>query len=102
MGTKPDKNTALDLLVLDCRFDDEIASSEILVGERDLDRFERRFALSLAYLSRLDLTREIAVDRCEPGFDAFAREVVETHLQPGERADMGDAVPHLPGADHAD
>ena len=36
------------------------------------------------------------------GLDAVGGDVVEQHVEAGERADMGDAVAHLAGADHAD
>ncbi len=40
-GQMLEKNTALDLLVLDGGFDDQIGSAEILIAGRRLDALER-------------------------------------------------------------
>ena len=48
------------------------------------------------------MARQIAANGGKPLGDAIGDNVVQQNVKAGERADMGDAVAHLPGADHAD
>ena len=100
--TEVDEDLALDVLLLGRRLDDEIAVAERVERFRRRDVLERR--LRVLFLDDVlgDLARHVAVDGREPGLDAVGRDVVERHGKAGERADMGDAVAHLAGADHAD
>src|SRR6185295_6890397 len=52
-------------------------------------------------LARLHLAGEVAGDRGDGGFEAVAVDVGQDDVVTGQRADVGDAVSHLPGADDA-
>src|SRR5262249_6695197 len=96
------EDAALHLLVLDRRFYDEVTSPEILKIGSDPDALQSPLALGLGYLSRLHLPRQIAVDGGKACLDALARKIVEADIIAREGAYMGDAISHLPGANHAD
>ena len=49
-----------------------------------------------------DLPRQIALDDLAPLRQGRGADVAQHHVEPGQRADMRDAAPHLPGADDAD
>ena len=53
-------------------------------------------------LLALNLAREVARDRGEPGVDAGFRDIVESDFDSGQRADLGDPRAHLAGPDHPD
>ena len=74
-------------------------SSSVLAGR---DALDRSLAFLVADALLADLTRQIAVDGGERRGDAVGRDVVEQDVIAGQRADMGDAVAHLAGADDPD
>jgi hypothetical protein len=96
------EDLALHRLVLGRRLDHDVAVAEGFVGERRPDAIERRLAVGAGDGALRDLAGHVAADRGEPLLDLVLGDVVEAHLEPGERADMGDAVAHLSGADDAD
>ena len=49
-----------------------------------------------------DLARQIAVDGRHRRFQPVGGDIVEHHVQAGQRRHMGDAIAHLARADHAD
>ena len=102
IGQSVGEDLALDVFLLGRRLDDEIAVAELVERLGRRDALERGLALFLGDALAADLPRQVAVDGGEPGIDAVGRDVVEQHVQAGERADMRDAVAHLTGADHAD
>jgi hypothetical protein len=63
---------------------------------------ERGLPLILANATTTHLTRHITVDRGDRRLDAVDRDVAQQHVETGERANVGYAVTHLPGADYAD
>ncbi len=50
----------------------------------------------------MDLAVEVAADHFRRRGERLLRDVVQRHVVAGEREDVGDAVAHLSGADHAD
>ncbi len=101
-GHKRGEDLALGLLVLGRRLDDEIAVAEIgeRIGRRDA--LDRGLALLVADALAADLARQVAVDGGNALRDPVGDDVVEQNVIAGQRADMGDAVAHLAGADDAD
>ena len=93
---------ALDVLLLGRRLDHQIAIAELVERVGGRDALDRRLALFVADALAADLARQVAVDGGNPLGDAVGDDVVEQHVKAGQRADMGDAVAHLAGADHAD
>src|SRR5262249_61685830 len=65
---------------------------------------QRHAALStlLEILFFADLARNITVYRRHSALDAISRYIVQQNCISGQRADMGDTVAHLAGADHSD
>jgi len=62
---------------------------------------ERGMALLVGNALASDLAGKIAADGGEPLGNALDIDIVEQHVQAGERADMRDPVAHLTRADHA-
>ena len=96
------EDLALDLFFLGRRLDHQIAVAEVLQRFCRADALERSLALLVGDALAADLTRQVAADGGEPFGNALGDNVVEQHVQAGQRADMRDAVAHLTGADHAD
>ena len=63
---------------------------------------EGRVAVGLGDLAARDLPVHVAADDLGRGLERRRGDVVQHHVEAGEREDMGDAVAHLTGADHAD
>ena len=82
--------------------DHDVATRHGVEFFRRLDERQRVFAGVLSDRFLGDLLRHIAVDGRHAGLDAIARHVVQHHGIARQRADMGNAVAHLPGADHPD
>ena len=93
---------ALDLFVFGRRLDDEIAAAEQRVVDAGLDSAERRRLVVLAQQRAFDLAVQVLVDGRERRVELVLRQVDELHVESGCGADMGNAIAHLPGADHAD
>ena len=101
-GAQIGEDLALDVFLLGRGLDHDVASRHSVVFFRRLDARERGLAVFVADRLLADLPRHVAVDGREAGLDAVARHVVQHHRITRQRADMGDAVAHLPGADHPD
>ncbi len=101
-GHRLGEDRALDVLLLGRGLDHEVAVAEVVERLRRRDARERGLARLLGEVALGDLARHVAVDGGKAGLDAVGRDIVEQHVEAGERADMGDAVAHLPGADDAD
>ena len=82
--------------------DDDIAACHSVEFFRRLDARERGLAVVVADQLLADLTRHVAVDGRHARLDAVGRHVVQHHGIARQRADMGDAIAHLSGADHPD
>src|SRR5580700_3341844 len=100
--TQRTKDLALDVLLLSRRLDHQVAVAQFVEGLGPGDAFDRGVALLLADTLAADLPRQIAVDGGEPLGDAFSGDVVEENVEARKRTDVGNAVAHLAGADHAD
>ena len=66
------------------------------------DAAERGVALRFGDLAAGDLAIEVAADDLGRPAQRVLGDVVQDHVEAGQREDMGDAVAHLSGADHAD
>ena len=101
-GAQIREDLALDVLLLGRGLDHQIAVGQRVVFLRRRDLRERVLARVLGDALLGDLTRHVAVDGRQTRLDAIGRHVVEHDRIARQRADMGNAVAHLPGADHAD
>ena len=77
------ENLAFDLLVLGGGFDDQVAVGKGVVAGRGLDPAQSRIARRWIDLFSLNLAREIACDRGEPGVDVGFRDIVESDFDAG-------------------
>ncbi len=100
--TQRGEDLALDVFLLGRRLDHQIAIAELVDRIGGRDALDRRLAFFVADALAADLARQIAIDGGNPRTDAVGDDVVQQHVEAGQRADMGDAVAHLAGADHAD
>ena len=96
------EDLTLDLFFLGRRLDHHVAIGEQRVIEAHLDAAERGILFFFADLAARDLTRQVAVDGFAAALQRLLVDVGHDHIDAGERADMGDAAAHLPGADDAD
>ena len=96
------EDLALDVFLLGRGLDHESQAAMASYFSAGLMRAERGLAVVVADRLLADLPRHVAVDGRHAGLDAVARHVVQHHRIARQRADMGDAVAHLPGADHPD
>ena len=98
------EDLALDLLVLGRRLDDDVAVAEqVVVGARR-DALQRRvLVLGAEILPLRDLARPgCGRSSLSAPWQRLGVDVDQLDVEAGERADMGDAAAHLPGADDAD
>ena len=96
------KDLALDLFLFDCGLDYEVAVRQAVQRPGGGDPGERLFAGVLGDGLLGDLARQMAVDGRHRRLQPFVGDVVEHHVQTGQRRHMRDAVAHLPRADHAE
>ena len=96
------EDLALGLLLLGRRLDDEIAVAEFSERVGGRDALDRGLALLVADALATDLPCQVAVDGRQSCRDAVGGDVVEQNVIARQRADVGDAVAHLAGADDAD
>ena len=97
------KISRFTVLLLGRRLDHEVAVAEPLVVGAGRDALQRRGLVLVRDLAARDLAGDVAVDA--PAIarsSALGVDIAEPHVIAGERADMGDAVAHLAGADDAD
>jgi hypothetical protein len=96
------KDLALDLFLFDRGLDHEVAVRQTVQRLGGGNPVERFFARVLGDSLLGDLARQMAVDGRHRRFQPFVGDVVEHHVETGERRHMRDAVAHLARADHAD
>ena len=96
------KDLALDLFLLDRGLDHQVAVGEPVHGLGGNDPVQRLLAGILGDDLLGDLARQIAVDGRHRRLQPVGGNVVEHHVEPGQRRHMRDAVAHLARADHAD
>src|SRR6185437_4065465 len=84
------------------RLDDDVAVAKAVIAAAGRDVAERRLLVRLGDLAAGELAVEVVLDPLAGAIERCRVEIVEPHLQPGKRADMGDTAPHLPGADDPD
>ena len=96
------KDLALDLFLFDRGLDHEVAIRQTVQRLGGADPGERLLAGVLGDGLLGDLARQIAVDGRHRRFQPFVGDVVEHHVETGQRRHMRDAVAHLARADHAD
>ena len=100
-GTSALKICVLERLLLGRRLDDEVAVPEGGEVALEADPRQRRVALGLGDAAARDLAVHVAADDVGRRLERGLGDVVERDVEAGEREDVGDAVAHLPGADHA-
>ncbi len=96
------KICALDLLLFGGGLDHHVAIAEQRVIETGGDARQRRVLVVFADPAAGDLARQIALYRRPPALQCVLVHVGDHDVEPGQRADMGDAAAHLPGADDPD
>src|SRR4029077_1412600 len=101
-GAERGEDLTFDLFFLRGRFDHQIAIAEIVERLRRADALERGVALLVGNALASDLAGKIAADGGEPFGNTLDIDIVEQHVQAGERADMRDPIAHLTRTDHAD
>ena len=102
-GTERGEDLALDVFLLGRGLDDEIAVAEIVDASlAGAMRSSAAWRSSSLMRWRLTWRARLPLMVAKPAVDALGRDVVEHDVEAGERADMGDAVAHLTGADDAD
>ena len=102
LGAQVVEDLALDVFLLRRRFDREIDIAEL--GKRcgRADAFEGRVAGLLGNHLAVDLAVQVALDGLETRFQTLCGDVVQKHVEPGQRADVRNAVTHLACADDPD
>ena len=93
---------ALDLLALRGGLDDHIGVAEIRQGGGRRQPRDGGVAPRRVELSAVDGLLKVRRNIFDPGGNAFGAHVVQRDIQPGKRADLGDALAHLPRADNTD
>ena len=96
------EDLALDLFLFDRGLDHDVTGRQRVVFFRRLDQRQRVLSLILADGVLGNLARHVAVDGRHAGLDALARHVVQHDWKARQRANMGNAVAHLSGADYPD
>ena len=92
----------LDRFVFGGRLDDEIAVLHVVERLGDANAFQRRRDLIVLDQAARRLAVHVLVDALQRLCQRLLVDVVEHHVEPGQRQDMRDAVAHLAGADDAD
>jgi hypothetical protein len=101
-AVEPPEELLLDGLVLDDRLDDEIRVRERREVRGGRDAVEGSVARLRRDLALLDLPAEVLLDRLQALLHDLLGHVEEDHVPAGQRRDVRDSRPHLPGADDAD
>ncbi len=96
------KYLALDLFLFDRGLDHEIAVRQPVERLAGGDPVERLLARVLGNGLLGDLPRQMAVDGRHRRFQPLGGDVVEHHVEAGERRHMRNAIAHLARADHTD
>ena len=96
------KDRALDVFLFGRGLNHHVAIAEQAIIEPGGDAGHRRVFFLLADPAARDLTRQVALDGVAPAPRRLFADVGHHDIEPGQRADMGDAATHLAGADHAD
>ena len=101
-GTQLVEDPALDVFLLGRSLDGKVDLAEL--GKRccGADALQAGVAGFPRNHLAVDLPVHVALDGLEAGVQSFRRDIVEEHVEPGERADVRNAVAHLSCADHAD
>jgi hypothetical protein len=92
----------LEREVLRDRLDHEVAGGEVAVFRRRGDPPAHRVGVGLLELALLDRPRELLLDLADALREAVVVDLAEHDVVARLRGDLGDAVPHQPGAEHAD
>ncbi len=100
--TQIHEDLALDLFILGCGFENEIAVGKSVLIERRLDSRQCRLPGLRIDLPALDEAPHIGVDMGESRFDPVFGHVVEPYVEAGKGADLGNASTHLAGTDDTD
>ena len=96
------KDLALDLFLFDRALDHEVAIRQTIQRLAGANPGECLLAGVLGDGLLGDLARQMAVDGRHRRFQPLVGDVVEHHVEAGQRRHMRDAVAHLARADHAD
>ena len=96
------EDLVLQRLLLGRRLDDEVAPPERREVALEVDAAEGGVAVGLGDLAAVNLAVQVAADDPGRGVERLVGDVVQDHVEAGEREDVGDAVAHLSGADDAD
>src|SRR5262249_27004607 len=100
--TERGKDLALDFFLFSRRLDHQIAIGEFVERLGRRNALDRRLPLFIADTLTADLPRQIAADGRQAFADAVGSDVVQQDVKARQRANEGDAVAHLAGADNAD
>ena len=95
------KDCALGFLILGRRLDDDVAIVKRGVLGRRSDPLVRHCPRGIVETVAFDVARQRGIDIGQGLFDAVFGNIVKIDLEPGDRADLGDALAHLACADHS-
>ena len=96
------EDLAFDLEFLGGRFDDEVAAGKRGAVDGALNAADRGVHLVLGELGFGDFAGEILADGVEAAIEEALLDFAEADIESAAREDVGDAVAHGAGAQHAD
>src|SRR5690606_22151966 len=96
------EDLALDALVFGRSLDHEIAVGEGGIVGRGPDALQRGVLVFFREPPARDLALQILRNDLQPGVKTLLTHIGDDDIEAGDGAYMGDAAPHLPGADDAD